>query len=108
MDKQDMSPYMLNRDKESAPDQLPRVCEERGDIYRNSETGASARLMRVRYPTLCNGCDKRIPKNELALGVSRDEEANKSGVWLFGCMECAQVSGYEATTKPGLFKREGD
>jgi hypothetical protein len=62
--------------------------------------------MTTRYRSVCNGCGKPIPKNVPVLGISPDEEGNKSGKWVFGCMNCAQVSGYEVTTQPGYFKRE--
>jgi hypothetical protein len=40
VDNKEMEPFMRNRNEETAQDQLPRVCEARGKIYRNNETGS--------------------------------------------------------------------
>jgi hypothetical protein len=115
---QDVSPFLKNRPEEveaqaeEAEEQdplrdLPRVCEERGKLYRHPATGARARLMRVKWSQRCEKCGEAIPKNAQALGISKDEEGNKSGRWVFGCMECAENSTFEATAQPGFFsKRE--
>lgn len=108
---QDVSPFLKDWPKEAEkqePQHLPRVCEERGFLYRDPVTGIRAKLMSVRYSPRCDGCGRKIPEHAQALGVSPKEERNKSGRWVFGCLECAQNSTFESTrAQSNLFpKRE--
>jgi hypothetical protein len=104
--------FLENRPNESAEERehrknLPRVCEERGNIYRDKETGMRARLMTAKYSPTCNGCGKTIEENAQVLGISPKEKGNKLGQWLFGCMECAENSAFVAVGQRNPFTRAG-
>jgi len=102
----DVNPFLKNKAEEASDSQehLPRVCEERGLLYRDTKTGVRARLMTVRYSPRCNGCDRIIPEGAQALGIRPDAEGNKHKKWVFGCLECANASTYESLrVQGGLF-----
>src|SRR5947208_1793125 len=93
----DPSPFLKVRDEKAANRHLPRVCEERGFLYRDRVTGTRARLMTARYEPRCSGpCRKKIEPGAMALGVGPDEKGNDVGRWVFCCLECAEESTFEA------------
>jgi hypothetical protein len=96
---QDVSPFLKNRAEKAADSQehLPRVCEERGTLYRDRKTGVRARLMAARYESRCSGpCRKKIEPGAQVLGVGPDEQGNDVGRWVVACLECANESAFEA------------